>query len=154
VFDETVFPFAHTGVPSTTPSSHDTPLRSDQFVDAAYTPLLLANHGAGSGHGARLELLDEEPTTPRADRDASLHVDLHAHAESDRTGAASSHGLASPPAPGSVGRSPEAASSPGSASSTSAMDTAPSPPPPTAGTSSPAPRMTTRLQRGIRKEKV
>jgi hypothetical protein len=40
-----------------------TPLRSDQFVDVAYTLSLVANHGAG--RGVRLELLDEadSPTT-------------------------------------------------------------------------------------------
>ena len=38
VFDETVFPFSHTSPPSTSPSSSNSPLLSDQFVDAAYTP--------------------------------------------------------------------------------------------------------------------
>jgi hypothetical protein len=43
---------------------HSTPLASDQFVDAAYTPILLPNHGAGTGRGARLELLDEPSEQP------------------------------------------------------------------------------------------
>ena len=63
VFDENIFPFFVLPVTSTTPT---TPEKSvlplpGQFVDAAYTPLLLPNHGAGTGRGARLELLDEQP---------------------------------------------------------------------------------------------
>jgi hypothetical protein len=64
VFDETVFPFSQPSSSSTPPTHPHSSLSSDQFVDAAYTPMLLANHGAGQGRGARLELLDEQPATP------------------------------------------------------------------------------------------
>jgi hypothetical protein len=86
MFDETVFPFSHTSVSPTTPSSTDNLLlHSDHFVDAAYTPILLANHGAGLGCGARLELLDEDPSSPPVDQCTShADVDLHApHADMD-----------------------------------------------------------------------
>jgi hypothetical protein len=42
VFDETIFPFTQTSSDSTLPSSSILPLNPDQFVYAAYTPLLLA----------------------------------------------------------------------------------------------------------------
>jgi hypothetical protein len=75
-------------------SSNNLLLNPDQFVDAAYTPSLLGNHGTGSGRGARLELLDEEPTTPPVadrqpppediDRTSPTDIDLHApHADMD-----------------------------------------------------------------------
>jgi hypothetical protein len=86
MFDITVFPFSHTSVSPTTPSSTDNLLlHSDQFVDAAYTPILLANHGAGSGRDARLELLDEEPSSPPVDQCTfQADVDLHApHTDMD-----------------------------------------------------------------------
>jgi hypothetical protein len=46
---------------------------------------LLANHGAGSGRGARLELLDKEPSSPPIDqRTSHADIDLHApHADMD-----------------------------------------------------------------------
>jgi hypothetical protein len=72
VFDETVFPFSQNSSDTTLPSSSFSPLHSDPFVDVAYTPLLLANHGAGQGRGARLELLDE-----KSDRTMECNVDLH-----------------------------------------------------------------------------
>jgi histone deacetylase 1/2 len=79
VFDETVFPFTHTSTPSSTPSPSTPPLFADQFVDTAYTPLLLDNHGAGQGRGARLEILEDEPMTPpSADRSPTPAVD-HMH---------------------------------------------------------------------------
>jgi hypothetical protein len=46
VFDETIFPFSQPASESTLPSSFTPPIRSDQFVDAAYTLYLVANHGA------------------------------------------------------------------------------------------------------------
>jgi histone deacetylase 1/2 len=71
IFDEHVFPF------STMPTSHTLPpvtesslLSADQFMDTAYAPSLLANHGAGVGRAARLEILDPvdtvhgDPTSP------------------------------------------------------------------------------------------
>src|SRR3954464_14500605 len=56
VFDENVFPFSALPVTSTTPTApeNSTSPLSVQFVDAAYTPSLLPNHGAGIGRGARL----------------------------------------------------------------------------------------------------
>jgi histone deacetylase 1/2 len=70
VFDENVFPFSQ--LPSTspppTPSTHL--LHPDQFDNAAYTPFLLANHGAGKGRGATLELLDDQA-------EVVDHVDNH-----------------------------------------------------------------------------
>jgi hypothetical protein len=59
VFDENVFPFSQLPSTYTPPTSSTLLLNSDQFDDAAYTPSLLANHGAGYGQGARLELLDD-----------------------------------------------------------------------------------------------
>jgi histone deacetylase 1/2 len=53
-FDETVFPFSHVSSSSTPPSANNSPLVADQFVDAAYTPSLLPNHGAGQGRGVCL----------------------------------------------------------------------------------------------------
>jgi histone deacetylase 1/2 len=63
VFDETVFPFSSLPPPldTTTTSLHSFPVLPAQFVDAAYSPALLPNHGAGTGRGARLELLDDLP---------------------------------------------------------------------------------------------
>jgi hypothetical protein len=68
---------------STPPKSLTTPLRPDQFDDAAYTPLLLANHGAGNGRGARLELLDDSIDVVDVDhvQDIDQHDDqLQCHA--------------------------------------------------------------------------
>jgi hypothetical protein len=83
-------------------SSNNLLLNPDQFVDAAYTPSLLANHGTGSGRGARLELLDEEPTTPPvADRqpppediDRTSPTDIDLHAPPCRHGLPCAHGSA------------------------------------------------------------
>jgi histone deacetylase 1/2 len=57
IFDENLFPFA----PPVLPASHTQPWVSSptlrgQFEDVAYSPVLLPNHGAGVGRGARLEL--------------------------------------------------------------------------------------------------
>jgi histone deacetylase 1/2 len=64
IFDENVFPFS--ALPSTlsSPPLHSTPLAPDQFVDVAYSPVLLPNHGARIDHGALLELLDESSGKP------------------------------------------------------------------------------------------
>jgi histone deacetylase 1/2 len=56
IFDETVFPFLALPSSSTPPSHHSSPVMSDQFEDVAHSPLLLPNHGAGIGRGARLHL--------------------------------------------------------------------------------------------------
>jgi hypothetical protein len=61
VFDEFIFPYSQIPSDSTLPSTSTLPLYSDQFVDAAYTPALLANHGAG--RRAHLELLENKPET-------------------------------------------------------------------------------------------
>jgi histone deacetylase 1/2 len=82
-FDENVFPFSQLPSDSTPPKSLTTPLRPDQFDDAAYTPLLLANHGAGNGRGARLELLDDSIDVVDVDhvQDIDQHDDqLQCHA--------------------------------------------------------------------------
>jgi hypothetical protein len=47
------------------PSLHSSSIASDQFDDVAYSPVLLPNHGAGTGRGARLEIL--EATEPPLD---------------------------------------------------------------------------------------
>lgn len=59
IFDENVFPFANLPSSDSSPSCHHSPALLDQFEDRAYAPLLLANHGAGVGHSARLELLPD-----------------------------------------------------------------------------------------------
>jgi histone deacetylase 1/2 len=58
VFDETVFLFSALPSSSTSPSQHSSPVMPGQFEDAAYSPLLLPNHGAGISRGARLQLMD------------------------------------------------------------------------------------------------
>jgi hypothetical protein len=58
VFDEGVFPFSQLPTTISEPTPHSIP-HSGQFDDAAHTPLLLPNHGAGIGRGARLELLSQ-----------------------------------------------------------------------------------------------
>jgi histone deacetylase 1/2 len=57
IFDELVFPFANLPTSHNPPIMESSLLSADQFMDTAYTPYLLANHGAGTGRGARLELL-------------------------------------------------------------------------------------------------
>ena len=99
VFDEQVFPFAKLPVSTAEPLPlHSSSVASDQFDDIAYSPILLPNHGAGTGRGARLEIL-EEPSSPPDDREVSLHGlgdRAHAHrAEPPPTPTASA-----PPAPG------------------------------------------------------
>jgi hypothetical protein len=81
IFDEHVFPFANLPTSNTLPVMESSLLSADQFMDTAYAPSLLANHGAGVGRGARLELLTPEaPTAPL------VHVDPM-------------HGVASGPVP-------------------------------------------------------
>jgi hypothetical protein len=71
IFDEHIFPFANLPTSNTLPVTESSLLLADQFMDTAYAPSLLANHGAGVGRGACLELLTPEaPTAP------SVHVDL------------------------------------------------------------------------------
>jgi hypothetical protein len=88
VFDENVFPFSQ--LPSTspppTPSTHL--LHPDQFDNAAYTPFLLANHGAGKGRGATLELLDDQAEVvdhvdnhSDGDQNDRVHGQLQRHAD-------------------------------------------------------------------------
>jgi histone deacetylase 1/2 len=56
IFDETVFPFSALLSSSTPPSHHSSSFMPDQFEDVEHSPLLLPNHGAGIGRGARLHL--------------------------------------------------------------------------------------------------
>jgi hypothetical protein len=59
VFDEHVFPFSQLPVYTTeSPHMHSSSIAADQFEDVAYSHVLLPNHSAGIGRGARLELLD------------------------------------------------------------------------------------------------
>jgi hypothetical protein len=170
VFDETVFPFAHLPQNSTIPSTVTTPLIPDQFVNAAYTPSLLPNHGAGVGRGGRLELLDDEDPVDVA-RD---HVDHGDHV--DHMHGAVHAPEAGPPPPGSPPAGPPSASpsppglpptgppsagpstserSPGTAASSTSL-TLPSAVMPSATPStSPAspPGMATRLMRCVRQPK-
>ena len=88
VFDENVFPFSSMPQqPSTPPSMHSSPLMLGQFEDVAYSPVLLPNHGAGVGRGARLELLSD--TTPVAHVDRSVH--MHAPVVDPASGAVPVH---------------------------------------------------------------
>lgn len=64
VFDENVFPFSHAPSPDSPPSSSHSSPSADQFADYAHTPALLPNHGAGTGRGARLELLTDDAGVP------------------------------------------------------------------------------------------
>ncbi|KAK1682945.1 hypothetical protein QYE76_043793 [Lolium multiflorum] len=115
-------------------------------------------NGAGSGRGARLELLDEEPTTPPvADRQPPPEdVDYTSHADVDLHASHADEG-----SPARLDQRPGPASPSSASSTTGAADTVPShttsAPSPTA-TAGPSPvdqpRMTTRLQRGIRQKKV
>jgi histone deacetylase 1/2 len=174
VFDESVFPFSQTSSDSTLPSIDTLPLNSDQFIDAAYTPSLLAYHG--TGRGVRLELLDDVPefsseahVAPDHVLAAGLHGNDDNHARSTpptttkmtstpiqvQTPPANSPSLDEPgvhahtPAhsPGSVEPAIEPASSSGSTCSPTAT-TAPLP-----VHAAPQPGVTTRLQRGIRNPK-
>ena len=147
VFDETVFPFSHLSQNSTIPSTFTTPPTPDQFVDAAYTPSLLPNHGgAGVGRGARLELLDaDNPADAVHD-----HVD-HMHGADD--GHASEAGPPSPGSPpaGTSTAGPHSAtlSTPARSPDTAASSTSPASPLAVTPTPTSPPGVTTRLMRGI-----
>jgi hypothetical protein len=64
-------------------------LSADQFMDTAYAPSFLANHGAGVGRGDRLELL-----TPEAHDAPPVHVD---HMYGVASGPVPLHGFPAPP---------------------------------------------------------
>jgi hypothetical protein len=57
VFDENMFPFSNMPLSPSAPPKNSTHVSPSQFDDAAYSHVLLPNHGAGTGRGARLELL-------------------------------------------------------------------------------------------------
>jgi hypothetical protein len=81
VFDETVFPFSNLPSSESSSTNNFVPVSLDQFEDYAYAPLLLPNHGAGIGRGARLELLDEpaplSPQTPTVAARSPNSMQLH-----------------------------------------------------------------------------
>ena len=87
IFDENVFPFSNMPSDSNQPSTSASPLYPDQFDDAANMPLLLANHGAGSGRGATLELLDDSPPIAHVEgarinpADVDSTQDMQSHAD-------------------------------------------------------------------------
>ena len=76
VFDENIFPFSQVSTNSPQPPLPSSPLLFDQFDDVAHPTLLLTNHGAGLGRGARLELLPEDD-----DRTHGSHNDHVDHTE-------------------------------------------------------------------------
>jgi hypothetical protein len=59
-FYESVFPFSALSVSTDSHMSslHSSPMLHDQFVDVAYSHVLLSNHGAGMGRIASLHLMD------------------------------------------------------------------------------------------------
>jgi histone deacetylase 1/2 len=178
IFDENVFPFSNMPLHSTQSTLSSSPLRSDQFDDSAHPPSLLANHGAGSGRGVRLELLEDSPSSHtidpssgdgNIDRCTGVDVDpVQQHGESDHAAWASpapvtpirASPLASPgsgwAAGSSTGAGPHLAS-PGSASSTTATEALPTASAGALSSPDPAdtapPRVVTRLQKGIRNPK-
>jgi histone deacetylase 1/2 len=146
IFDENVFPFSNLPTLSSESTLHQSTPTRDQLNEVAYSPLLLPNHGAGVGRGARLEEIPDDQATADVDHgnhaeSGDGHVDHHANDDPE----------AMQPSPA---RSP---SSPSAGPSHTAHDTSP-------GTDSPgvsastepapaaAPRgVTTRLQQGIRR---
>jgi hypothetical protein len=58
IFVENLFPFLNMPLSPSAPPTSSTPVSPGQFDNAAYSPVLLPNHGAGIGRGAYLELLD------------------------------------------------------------------------------------------------
>jgi hypothetical protein len=60
IFDELVFPFSNLPSVESPSSSSILPVSLDQFEDYTHAPSLLPNHGAGTGRGARLQLLEED----------------------------------------------------------------------------------------------
>jgi hypothetical protein len=155
VFDETVFPFVHLPQNSTIPYTVTTPLTPDQFVDAAYTPSLLPNHGAGVGRGACLELLDDDDPVDVAHD----HVD-HGDRVDHMHGASHAPEVDPPPPRSPPAGTPSAGPSmPERSPGTAASSTPPALPSvvtpsamPSASPASP-PGMTTRLMRGVRQPK-
>ena len=95
VFDENLFPFSN--MPSSPTLSSPTNISCispDQLEDVAYSPVLLPNHGAGTGRGARLELLAEQESPGPASDDCDVDRCM-GHAAGARTETASS----APPGP-------------------------------------------------------
>jgi hypothetical protein len=78
------------------PSLHSSSIASDQFDDVAYSPVLLPNHGAGTGRGARLEIL--EATEPPLDTPPASHVDRPVHGMGSRAHAHWDSAPSPPPA--------------------------------------------------------
>jgi hypothetical protein len=87
VFAEGVFPFSQLPTNTTDSTNHSTP-HYGQFDDIAHTPLLLPNHGAGKGRGARLELLNSDDDGLGVDHtDAGRDVDrVHASPSAPHAG--------------------------------------------------------------------
>jgi histone deacetylase 1/2 len=101
IFDKNLFPFSNMPLSSSAPPTNSTPVSPGQFDDAAYSPVLLPNHGAGTGRGARLELLDAPSAAP-----ATPHIDpCMGHATAPRSEAPPSP-PASPPRSPSPARLP------------------------------------------------
>ena len=73
IFDENAFPFSSLPSQDSPTSSNSSSVLLDQFEDCAHSPLLLHNHGAGIGKGARLEILTDAPTTGNS---SHVHADL------------------------------------------------------------------------------
>ena len=121
IFDENVFPFSQLPSNSTPPNSSIIPLSPDQFENAAYTPLLLAKHGAGTHRGAQLEFLDESATGRDVDRTAPPDTTLHGtvlHPHAGQPASDASDGFVTPPRVRACG---PRADSPTTASTTSDM---------------------------------
>ena len=58
---------------------HSSSIVSDQFDDVAYSPVLLPNHGAGTGRGARLEILEASEPPSLASSDVHVDPSVHLH---------------------------------------------------------------------------
>ena len=134
VFDEHVFPFAKLPVSTVEPPSlHSSSVASDQFDDVAYSPLLLPNHGAGTGRGARLELLEDSPSSSSSssghvDRPMLHGIDSRAHAWSPEEPVAPSISTARSATPATAESPAARPSSPAAAESSAARPVTPSSP--------------------------
>jgi hypothetical protein len=111
IFDKHVFPFVNLPSSQKPPVMESSLLPADQFMDIAYAPSLLVNHGAGIGRGTQLEILTPEDAAPSKNSGSSLHVD-HAPLHGSLSESVLLHGsfpMAAPclPPPGSA--SPRAA---------------------------------------------
>ena len=176
VFDENIFPFAHM------PTSHALPpptesslLSADRFMDTAYAPSLLANYDAGTGRGARLEILQETDTQEHVDHAVQppVHgsslgfVPLHGSSPAGSTPAGVSTPMVEPTTPRSAPMHEPTSSPVPSAPASPVLSSTPSSPvpptpvlspagtpaatPPVSSVAPPAPsQVVTRLQRGIR----